>query len=488
MIRCLPALCLLSLLLGCAPDVPGQSKAVDPGDGGDGGDGADWVPPGCGDGVVADDEQCDDGADNSDLVPDACRSSCLLPACGDAVTDGGEDCDDGNRFGGDGCLPTCAAEGPQLEIEPNDSAEDATPWEGGLARGGLPADDRDCWALSMPACASLSAALLPDAGAETCASPAVLSLLDPDGIEVATGGPDAAGCATLDPTRSEGARFLAESDAWTLCLSGVVGAEVPYYALQPSILGDDDVTWTLPADQDPDGDGLPLSCDEDDDGDGVNDEEDNCPLVANGPGVTLLAPSAAGFLRTWLAAAPFTGTTSANRCLPSDDPLLDGVDDAAVLPLLGAPAGDLSWHVLNSSGDRVDLLAPYGSVGAPREVYVALYLRSPVARSATLALGIDDGGRAWLDGVEILEVADCQGTNVDQFTAPAPLTGDWQRLLIKVRDQGGGWGLYGRFLDEDGDPILDLDLSFAPDGAFVSDQVDTDGDGLGDVCDPTPAG
>ncbi len=49
----------------------------------------------CGDGVVADVEQCDDGTANSDLRPDACRTDCTLARCGDGVTDVGELCDEG---------------------------------------------------------------------------------------------------------------------------------------------------------------------------------------------------------------------------------------------------------------------------------------------------------------------------------------------------------------------------------------------------------
>ena len=71
---------------------------------------------------------------------------------------------------------------------------------------------------------------------------------------------------------------------------------------------------------------------------------------------------------------------------------------------------------------------------------------------------------------------------VDKFTAPVVLNAGWNRLLLKIYDQGGGWGTYARFLDDDG-PLTDLELSLSPGGGWAFDQTDSDGDGKGDVCD-----
>jgi cysteine-rich repeat protein len=441
-----------------------------------------WVPPGCGDGLLDDDEQCDDGTDNSDSTPDACRTSCRLAWCGDGVVDDGEACDDGGPWGGDGCHPTCVVEDGQLESEPNDTWDTATDWDGGPVHGALPAGDRDCWQVASDDCETLSAVVT--AG---CESPATLTLHAPDGSVLATGGPDADGCATLDPARATGARFLDEG-ARAVCIQPLSGSEVAAYTLSFNTVAVDDTDYELRDEDDPDDDGLPVSCDDDDDGDGVPDESDNCPLVANGPTAVTAVPSDDGFLRTWLAAGPFTDTTSANRCRPSDDALLDGVDDALVEPAFGEPAGDLTWHGRTVSGSRVDFVDPYGSVPAPREVYTAVYVSAATPQDATLAVGVDDGVRIWWDGVEVMEIDSCQGTNIDQFTADVALTGEWQRLVIKVRDQGGGWGQYVRFLDADGAAVADLTLSWDAGGEFVSNQADQDGDGIGDVCDDTPAG
>jgi len=67
------------------------------------------APDGCGDGVLAQDEECDDG----NLVnEDACLDSCGFARCGDGfVREGVETCDDGDLEDGDGCDASCGRMG-----------------------------------------------------------------------------------------------------------------------------------------------------------------------------------------------------------------------------------------------------------------------------------------------------------------------------------------------------------------------------------------
>lgn len=82
------------------------------------------VPPGCGDGELADDEVCDDGNVESD---DGCAANCLalepgfscaepgkacivIARCGDGLVAPSEQCDDGNTEDGDGCSGRCRVE------------------------------------------------------------------------------------------------------------------------------------------------------------------------------------------------------------------------------------------------------------------------------------------------------------------------------------------------------------------------------------------
>lgn len=484
-------LALIGLLSACADGgskEPGTTDAVDRVDTAVEGDSAPpedssepWVPPGCGDGVVDAGELCDDGAANSDTEPDACRTTCLPAACGDSVTDSGEACDDGNTLPADGCDPTCQPEDLLLEVEPNDRWRD--PQAIGEARevvGSLLDDDQDCFSFDVSACGSVSAEVT---GA--CGGPLSVHLHDEAGDVFASGSDTADTCATLDPDTAEGARFL-DDGTWIVCLEAPTGADLDSYTLSLDVLALEETDYTLPDGQDPDADGIPDRCDDDDDGDGILDTEDLCPDVPDGPDAPALRVSSGGFIRTWLAAGPYTGTSSTDRCRPSDDALVHATDDAAAVPAVAQAAGALWWTALFSSDDRIDFLGDYGGVGAPREVYTAAWVRAP-AGEAVVALGPDDGARVWFDGVEVLDVSGCQGTNIDQFQADVTFSGDWQLVLVKVRDQGGGWGNYARFLDPSGSPVTTLEVALTPDGSPLP-STDSDGDGIGDACDDTPAG
>jgi cysteine-rich repeat protein len=433
---------------------------------------------GCGDGVLGPDELCDDGDENSDTAADACRSDCTPAGCGDGVVDSDEACDDGDGWGGDGCTPICTVEEGVLEVEPNDTWDAAQPWKGGVVYGSLTQGDTDCFSLDLPACAAIEARLVGE-----CPLPATISLHDPKGLVLASGSPRGDGCAVLDPAEAAGARFV-EGGRWSVCLQGLLGASVPFYTLEIDPIDPEDAAYSIGEDDDPDGDGKPDKCDVDRDGDGVLNEVDNCPDIPNGPEAVSFGPSSSGFLRVWLAAGPYTGTTSTSWCRPSDDDLVAS-NDAAAVPRLGDPAGDQTWRVLYQHQDRIEFLDEFAYVDAPREVYTAVYLRSTSTRDLTLALGPDDGARVWLNGVVVLDIDGCQGTTADQFTAPVTLLSGWNRMLVKVRDQGGAWGNYVRFLDA-GSPVTDIEVSLGPDGSWLSNQRDADSDGIGDVCDDTP--
>jgi len=448
----------LMTLLGCTPEAIPEEELL----------------AACGNGVVEADEQCDDGAENSDVTVDACRTSCRLAGCGDSVTDSSEACDDGNAWGGDGCTPTCDEESGPLEEEPNDTWDSAQALESGSIHGALTTGDVDCFSFEVEECHTIAAGLT---GA--CAVPMALSLHDPNGALVAAGAADDFGCPVIDPVDEPGARF-AGVGKWSVCVEGLLGADVPAYELYAESGDSKNYDLSLSTSEDFDDDGLIDDCDGDRDGDGLYNDEDNCPDIPNGPSNISPTVDSSGFIRHWLLIGPFTGESSPDSCLPTETELLG--DDGAAGPSLGDEVDELAWQLFISDDAEVNFLGDFGDVDAPREVYGAVYVYSKEDRALTLGLGPDDGARVWLNGDVVLEVSGCQGTTADQFTADVELIAGWNRLLMKVYDQGGGWGTYVRFL-EDESPVVDLELSLSPDGPWDFDQTDSDGDGIGDVCD-----
>lgn len=400
--------------------------------------------------------------------------------CGNGIEEAGEACDDGNILLGDGCDAACAVEAGPNETEPNDTPNAAETWSGSSITGHLLEGDVDCYALPVAQCDAVEASLV----APNCPDGVVLSLHPSPDLQTAAGseGPD--GCSVIDPAVAPGARFLPAGNT-AVCVRGLLGQEVPGYTLTMSTLASDAVATG--AEPDLDDDGLPDVCDPDLDGDGVPNDEDNCVDIPNGPTGAAPTPNEEGFLQHWLSLAPILDEPTTGGCRPSDTELPGG--DALLTPALGDAVDDLVWTAFIVSGDRLAFLPRWGNNPPPREVYVHTYVYSATERTVTLSVGADDGVRAWVQGAEVLDVAGCQGTNADQFQGAATLNAGFNRLTLKVRDQGGGWGLLVRFLEDDGKtPVTDLELSLDPKGAWSSSQSDLDGDGLGDVCDPTPTG
>ena len=113
-------------------------------------------------------------------------------------------------------------------------------------------------------------------------------------------------------------------------------------------------------------------------------------------------------------------------------------------------------------------------------------MRSEIEEDAVLWFGADDGARVWWNGEMVRDITSCQGVYVDGFSQPVRLLAGWNRLVFKIRDHGGGWGLRARFKTPGG--AVRGDLAISPGGPFVwvDDQGDGDGDGIGDACDPDP--
>jgi hypothetical protein len=329
----------------------------------------------------------------------------------------------------------------------------------------------DCWSVELPACGGVG---VEEAGA--CEGRLRLSLHDPDGALLATGSPGADGCARIDPADEPGARWLPTSGAWSVCASPIAG-EVRGYTLaiaprDPASLG-----ATEPGDLDRDG--IPARCDDDDDGDGVADDADTCPELSNGP-ATSLALSPGGFVRDWLVAGPYA--VEGGSCSASGEVRVGEPD---IAPRAGNPAGGRAWEVASSAWDDLDLDAQWAIDLDRREAYVLAYLRSASARDLTLSVGTDDGALIWWNGDLVLETDECPGrVTMDRASAPVAVVAGINTLLFQIRDfDEGDWRLLARFLDASGAEVTDLEPLLSPDGSWLPDQTDSDGDGTGDVCE-----
>lgn len=197
-----------------------------------------------------------------------------------------------------------------------------------------------------------------------------------------------------------------------------------------------------------------------------------------------------GFIRQWLALGPVPNRLFADGTYEgfATDWLKDLGGEPAYTARFAATVAvtfppdcywkagpaTLRWRQLSASNDRV-LLNGLGltsqNISDQDPVNVAAYLActviSPVAREAELALGSDDGYKAWLNGEQVAALSVCRGSKPDQERHPVKLRQGENRLLLKVFQDSGGFNCWVRFRAVGGAPLSDLKVRLEGEPAGV---------------------
>jgi cysteine-rich repeat protein len=440
----------------------------------------------CGDGALDGIEQCDDGEANSDTAADACRTDCRFARCGDGAVDSGELCDDGNVLGGDGCSPRCTAESGGREVEPNNAWNSAQSVEAGTRIvAGLTEFDSDCFRVSVPESGWIQAVTSSADPDTVCNVDTSLRMFGPTGTQLATDADSVEElCAAIDPATASRARYVT-AGTYAVCVEGVARVAVPEYALTITTGDDSCARFAATPEVDNDNDGSADPCDADDDDDGVPDTVDNCPLVPNGAEPATYRVSAGGYIQHWLVAGPYPQTGGA-ECLPTEESEV-GSSLGALAPEIGDSAGTASWSWQTTRTDRIDLV-PRFSPNTNQAVWAFAYIVNESASPlpVELRVGSDDGVRVWWNGQEVFESRTCRGVVVDDDIIPVTFAPGVNRLVMKVRNNSGGWGFLARLTNVDDSPLENLEILPSGSGGAISNQLDADGDGIGDLCDSTP--
>jgi hypothetical protein len=112
----------------------------------------------------------------------------------------------------------------------------------------------------------------------------------------------------------------------------------------------------------------------------------------------------------------------------------------------GEQGQNVGWHVAATPvSGSVDLLT-----FEPNElvvVYALTFVYSPVNQTLPLLLGSDDGNKVFLNGKEIHRILTIRGASPDQESIPLPLVKGWNRLLLKIENNFGGYNFYARIPD-----------------------------------------
>ena len=136
-------------------------------------------------------------------------------------------------------------------------------------------------------------------------------------------------------------------------------------------------------------------------------------------------------------------------------------DPALISPAAGdvpAEAPGLRWRgVTSDSLGRVDLYDIFpGASLDDRAAYAITYIASPEPRTVRLAVESDDAVVVWINGRRILRNDAARELRSDADTITLPLVAGVNRLLYRVVNRGGDFGLGARLLNGSPDPTGDL--------------------------------
>lgn len=162
------------------------------------------------------------------------------------------------------------------------------------------------------------------------------------------------------------------------------------------------------------------------------------------------------YLRQWLLCGPFPALTEAEQDIEAirlpgmyKDFLADLGGETRARPVAGQtvsfPAGPCTWIRHVSPEDAVSLDAAITKVDRV-VAYAYGEIDSPKPQACILALGSNDGIRAWLNGELVLDQPGPRGLQMDHNLVLVALRAGRNSLLLKIEERGNRWGFACRLL------------------------------------------
>jgi len=138
-------------------------------------------------------------------------------------------------------------------------------------------------------------------------------------------------------------------------------------------------------------------------------------------------------INQWLIAGSFTDSKSTDLHQKSF------IDEAGLSPQDGEMAGKQQWNAVNLH--TVDFKNAGFAETSDAVAYAFVYVYSKENQPATLLLGSDDGAMVWVNGSLVWDNPAIRGMTEDQDKIDFQLFKGYNRILVKVDQGGGDWGL-----------------------------------------------
>ncbi len=150
------------------------------------------------------------------------------------------------------------------------------------------------------------------------------------------------------------------------------------------------------------------------------------------------------FVRDWMAIGYFPNPDETSVLTAAYPP----ESNASVEASFPGKAGEAAWRELRAEeSGYLDLRAIDPEHCENAIAYAQTWLHAPDAREVFFALGTDDGAKVWCNETVLHEDASRHGASPLQEIGRMQLAEGWNRILFKVENGGGGFGLYFRVLD-----------------------------------------
>ncbi len=151
----------------------------------------------------------------------------------------------------------------------------------------------------------------------------------------------------------------------------------------------------------------------------------------------------------WLTIGPFDNNGTMDTVHPPETESFDPQKKYT-----GKDGKEISWEKRERLADSPlasEFFLDFASLYSGQNVaaYAQTWICSEVETNATLALGSDDGIVVWLNGERVHSNLVARGYLSKQDRVPIHLKEGRNKLLIKVAQNGGGWGLCAHVLSKD---------------------------------------
>lgn len=179
-----------------------------------------------------------------------------------------------------------------------------------------------------------------------------------------------------------------------------------------------------------------------------------CSALAEASGQS--AEPSGQYLKEWLLCGHFPALTESEQDIEAirlpgmyTDFLKSAGGEANVKPVAGQavsfPGGSRTWERHVAPNDAVDLDAAITKTDRV-VAYAYCVVNSPKQQACILALGSNDGVRAWLNGEPVLDCPGPRGLQRDHNVVPVALREGANALLLKIEERGNRWAFACRFL------------------------------------------